>query len=157
MHTHVAPEVVALTPVTSPATVSGRASRRWLVAAWGVGAAATAAGTAYLMTHDPHVAGSYPPCVLYAATGLYCPACGGTRALYDLLHGDVAGAFARNPLVPLVLVVAAVWLVRIGMRRRTGAPAQIAWPRWLPVALGAAVLVFGVLRNLPGWEWLSPA
>jgi hypothetical protein len=30
-------------------------------------------------------------------------------------------------------------------------------PTWLPVALGVATLVFGVLRNIPGWDWLSPA
>ena len=46
------------------------------------GSVAAAGGLAYLGTHDPHVAGSYPQCVLYSLTGIYCPACGGTRAAY---------------------------------------------------------------------------
>ncbi len=121
------------------------------------GSVAAAGGLAYLGTHDPHVAGSYPTCVLYSLTGIYCPACGGTRAAFDLLHGDVAGAMARNPAVPVLLVAVVVWLAyRVTYRRRhhTAAPAV---PAWVPVAIGVSALVFGVLRNIPGWDWLSPA
>ena len=126
----------------------------WLAAA---GTAAAAGGLAYLGTHDPNVAGSYPQCVLYRLTGIYCPACGGTRAAYDLLHGDVAGAFARNPAVPLLLVAVLAWLgYRVTYRRRHGSSAP-AVPAWVPVAIGVATLVFGILRNVPGWDWLSPA
>ena len=121
------------------------------------GAVAAAGGLAYLGTHDPHVAGSYPACILYSLTGIYCPACGGTRAAYDLMHGDVAGAFARNPAVPLLLVVVLVWVgYRVTYRRRHGTKAP-AVPSWVPVAIAVSALVFGVLRNIPGWDWLSPA
>jgi Protein of unknown function (DUF2752) len=121
------------------------------------GALAAAGGLAYLGTHDPHVAGAYPACVLYSATGIYCPACGGTRAAYDLMHGDVAGAMARNPAVPVLLVAVLLFLAyRVTYRRRHGAAAP-AVPTWVPVGIGVATLVFGVLRNIPGWDWLSPA
>jgi hypothetical protein len=121
------------------------------------GAVAAAGALAYLGTHDPHVAGSYPACVLYSATGLYCPACGGTRATYDLMHGDVAEAFARNPAVPLLVVAVVAWVVyRVAHRRRSGTAAP-ALPAWVPVAIAVSALVFGVLRNVPGWDWLSPA
>ena len=80
----------------------------------------------------------------------------GTRAAYDLLHGDVAGAFARNPAVPVLLVLTVVGLgVRV-WRRRSGRevrPVSV----WVPVAIALALLVFGILRNLPGWDFLSPA
>lgn len=121
------------------------------------GSVAAAGGLAYLGTHDPHVAGSYPQCVLYSLTGIYCPACGGTRAAYDLLHGDVAGAMARNPAVPVLLVGVLLFLTyRITYRRRHGTAAP-AVPAWVPVGIAVATLVFGVLRNIPGWDWLSPA
>lgn len=128
---------------------------RWVVG--GAVGAAAASAVAYVATHDPHVAGNYPACTLLTLTGFYCPACGGTRAAYDLLHGDVAGAFARNPAVPLLVMAAVVWLAyRVVVHRRPGRRAR-PMPTWLPVALGVATLVFGVLRNIPGWDWLSPA
>lgn len=121
------------------------------------GAAATVAGLGYLATHDPHVAGSYPACILYSLTGLYCPACGGTRAAYDLLHGDVAGAMARNPAVPVLLVLVLAWVgYRLSYRHRHGTNPPAA-PAWVPVTIAVAALVFGIVRNIPGWDWLSPA
>lgn len=139
--------------MTADAHRAALAPSAWL---WGGAAALVAGGAAYLGTHDPHVPGAYPPCVLLSITGFYCPACGGTRAAYDLLHGDVAGAFARNPAVPVLLVLTVVGLgVRV-WRRRSGRevrPVSV----WVPVAIALALLVFGILRNLPGWDFLSPA
>jgi hypothetical protein len=79
------------------------------------------------------------------------------RATHDLAHLDLAGAFARNPLVvPLyaglvvlfVLWVCAAW---------TGRPLHWDPPRWLPWAIGAAFVAVVVVRNVPGWTWASPA
>ena len=123
----------------------------------GAVSAVTASGLAYVATHDPHLAGSYPACTLYSLTGLYCPACGGTRAGYDLLHGDLAGSFARNPAVPLLVLGAVAWLVYRVVARRHPDRSPRPMQTWLPVVVGLATLVFGVLRNVPGWDWLSPA
>ncbi len=142
-----------MTSNTSAAGVLRRPGAGLVVA----GSLAAAGGLAYLGTHDPHVAGSYPSCILYSLTGIYCPACGGTRAAFDLMHGDVAAAFARNPAVPLLLVVVLVWVgYRVTYRRRHGTKAP-AVPSWVPIAIAVSALVFGVLRNIPGWDWLSPA
>jgi len=142
--------------MTSPVSSAG-ALRRPGAGFAVAGAVAAAGALTYLGTHDPHVAGSYPTCILYSSTGLYCPACGGTRAAYDLMHGDVADAFARNPAVPMIAVAVVAWvLYRITYRRRRGTSAPAA-PAWVPVAIGFSALVFGVLRNVPGWDWLSPA
>jgi hypothetical protein len=119
--------------------------------------AALAAGTV-LFAIDPNEPGHYPTCPFLATTGLYCPGCGAMRAVHDLLHGDLAGALARNPLtviaVPYLVVAWFTWL-----RRSTGRPAprSTTLPPWTIWTLLALVLAFGVLRNLPGWGWLSPA
>jgi len=42
------------------------------------------------------------PCLFEAMFDLECPGCGLTRALQALLHGDLAAAWARNPLVFVV-------------------------------------------------------
>lgn len=40
------------------------------------------------------------PCVLRRATGIYCPGCGGTRAVNAFLHGHWVQAFCYHPFVP---------------------------------------------------------
>ncbi len=132
----------------------GRLSpRQWWAAAGVVGAGSLA----WLATHDPNQPGHYPGCFLLQTTGLYCPACGGTRATYDLLHGDVAGAFARHPLVPPMYLAVALYLAYRVVRARQGRPVRLHVAGWVPVAVVVAVFAFGVLRNVPGWTWLSPA
>lgn len=39
------------------------------------------------------------PCMFQALTGLYCPGCGGTRAVRALLKGDLWMSFQYHPLV----------------------------------------------------------
>ena len=43
-------------------------------------------------------------CLFKALTGLPCPTCGSTRALGRLVHFDLAGALAMNPLATVALV-----------------------------------------------------
>lgn len=40
------------------------------------------------------------PCALYSTVGLYCPGCGGTRAMNYLLHGHFLQSFVYHPVVP---------------------------------------------------------
>ena len=39
------------------------------------------------------------PCLFHEITGLYCPGCGGTRALVKLLQGDIRASLYYHPLV----------------------------------------------------------
>lgn len=50
-------------------------------------------------------------CYFKAVTGLPCLTCGGTRATLRLLHLDLAGALAMNPLVTLAGLAIAAWAV----------------------------------------------
>ena len=118
---------------------------------------ATALGVgAIVFFFDPGTHAFYPVCLFHAVTGWNCPGCGMTRALYALLHGNVRLALKDNALFVVLLAAAAVWGARFAARKRRGRPAtfDIA-PKFLLTLLGLAFL-FGVLRNLPGFEWLSP-
>ncbi|MEW1546717.1 DUF2752 domain-containing protein [Streptomyces tsukubensis] len=65
--------------------------------------AAGAAGAVHLYGTNPHEPGQWlPRCPFRLATGLLCPACGGTRMVYDLMHGDITAAWADNRLLLLV-------------------------------------------------------
>lgn len=135
-----------------PAPVQGRADalrRPLVVGAW------FAAGTALVALRDPHVAFSYGFCPLHTLTGLWCPACGGLRATYDLTHLHLAAAWGENALWVLVApLVVLGWLVVLVRRARGLPPRPVpAWIGWLGLAV---VVAFGVLRNLPAFAWLAP-
>jgi hypothetical protein len=106
---------------------------------------------------DPNEPGHYPTCPFLAVTGYYCPGCGSLRALHDLVHGDLAGAVARNPMMLLaaggLLVAFVLWTRRLWR----GRPRTWAAPPAVLYGLLTLVLAFWVLRNVPGWTWLSPA
>jgi len=50
------------------------------------------------------------PCLFHVFTGLYCPGCGGTRAVKALLTGHPVISFFYHPLVPYCALVALVFL-----------------------------------------------
>ena len=153
----------ALTPVTSapPAAPRLPLSLRLAPVAPLATACLGVAGLAYVAGHDPNANGSvFPVCPFHALTGLWCPGCGMTRATYALLHGNVAAAFSANVFLPVLAVLAvAGWLTwflpTIGRR----AP-RLMWrlPVGVWLGVGAALLAFGVLRNLPvpGLRALAP-
>jgi Protein of unknown function (DUF2752) len=59
-------------------------------------------------------------CVLKATTGVPCPTCGGTRALHQLAHFDLAGAWTLNPLVTLGVFALLPWALADAWLMRTG-------------------------------------
>jgi hypothetical protein len=98
------------------------------------------------------------PCPFLVLTGWQCPLCGGTRMGAALLHGDLAAAYAFNPLALVALtvlgVLAAVWAVEVvggpaarPPRRLSGRLRQVPAVAWALLALLLAV-VYTVLRNL---------
>ena len=127
---------------TAPPPVDSRTS----VVAFAV---VLAALLAVLAVTDPGGAGfHFPPCPIKAMTGFDCPGCGGLRATHALLHGDVAHAFALNPLYVASLPFALAWLAwralaAFGAVR--AAPVLTPRTTWTLVAIAIA---YGVLRNL---------
>jgi len=112
-------------------------------------AAAGLAGAALLFRFSPQQYSFYPRCPFYALTGHYCPGCGATRAIAELLHGHVASALHFNAAVTLLLPVL-LWY--FGKMYSTAVQEnRVEWPEvpaWsLRVAL-ACVVLFGVVRDL---------
>ncbi|MFD5575168.1 DUF2752 domain-containing protein [Streptomyces cadmiisoli] len=87
---------------------------------------AGAVGAVHLWGTDPHEPGGLlPQCPFRLVTGLLCPACGGTRMTYDLMHGDLAHAWLDNRALllaaPLALALWGRWTVE-GLRGRSWSP-----------------------------------
>ena len=105
---------------------------------------------------DPSSHHFYPVCQFHRLTGLNCPGCGGTRALYALLHGDFSTALRDNALLVAGLAAAAArggWFALNRLRGRQNG--ELFPPRYL-LPLLVIMGVFGVLRNLPAFAFLSP-
>lgn len=125
-------------------------SRQWrrLALPLGLGAVALA-GTAVLAARSPHVGGSYGVCPLLLVTGMQCAACGVLRATHDLAHGDLAGAWALNPVwVVAVPILVVLWLGWVRRAWRGEAARPVLRSPAVPVLTAALLLVYSVLRNV---------
>jgi len=103
-----------------------------------------AAGGWILFHYPPASTPFYPKCTFYVLTGLQCPGCGTTRALYQLVHGHVREAFALNPLL-FAILVCALFALPSFVRGETPRFMTRPWFGW-----GSFVVVTGwwVVRNL---------
>lgn len=116
----------------------------WLLSALGV------AGAVLLYSVEPTTAPFFPVCPFHALTGLHCPGCGTSRALHQLLHGDILAALDFNVLSTLfVPVIAWAWISH-GLQTMGRRPLpSIRWSSTGLWALLAVVVLFWVARNLP--------
>ncbi len=107
---------------------------------------------AYVEKFNPTTGESGPTggCIFRALTGMDCPGCGGTRAFWYLLHGNLPEA-ARNHMIAVFAAPFLVYLyVAWSLNRVFGT--RLPMPSASPTALGMFMggwLVFAVLRNLP--------
>lgn len=118
---------------------------------------ATAAGGYVLRTVDPAGKSLLPVCQFRAWTGLNCPGCGGTRAVHHLLNGHLGAAFYHNALFVLLLpglLLWGAWWVRQWWCEKPLTRRQARWQAWLVGLIIGLLLLFGLLRNLPGWPLL---
>ena len=107
-----------------------------------------ALGCAVLYTFPPQEHNFYPRCPFYAATHLLCPGCGGTRALYQLLHLHLFAALRLNALVTVAAPLLVAWFIfwYYSIMRYGQAP-QINLRRSALAGLYVVVTLFAVLRN----------
>lgn len=120
-------------------------------------ATAALAGATVLHVRDPHSAGSYGLCPFHAVTGLWCPGCGGLRALHDLTHLDVVAAVSSNVLAVALVAVLAVAYLRWLPQRWQGVRARmiVLSPRSSQAVL-VLLGVYTVVRNIPAGAWFAP-
>lgn len=68
-------------------------------------------GIAALLITDFEIISWYPECDFFSKTGLYCPGCGGTRAVKSLLRGDFIRSFLYHPFVPYCAIMYIVFML----------------------------------------------
>ncbi len=109
-------------------------------------------GVAYTLAIHPTSgdAASSPTCLVKMTTGFDGPGCGGTRAFYYLLHGDIPAA-ARNHILavfaaPYLVYMFIAWAGTVAFGWKL--PMLRITPKTISIFL-AVWGVFAVLRNLP--------
>lgn len=87
-------------------------------------------------------------CPLKALTHLYCPFCGGTRALFSLLSFDFVAAFRYNAAFCLFLLAFAVFDIIALIRLCRGVSSPLSLPRILMPVFLSALVIWTLGRNL---------
>lgn len=89
------------------------------------------------------------PCPFRAVTGLQCPGCGISRMAISLLRLDFVSAFYANPVILLTSPILLFCIADSDLSYiRTGKASSHPWCRVLLLMVLAALLVFGIVRNL---------
>lgn len=83
------------------------------------------------------------PCVFHALLKLYCPGCGGTRAVLALFHGRFLASFLCHPLVPYTAVVCGWFMISQTIERASRHRIKIAM-RYRDVYLWIALALVAV-------------
>lgn len=123
-----------------------------LIARWPL--AVFVAGSVAVLAWNPfrsHTLG----CPLFLTTGVLCPGCGSTRAMYELLHLRVGSAFRYNAFA-VVAIASLLVLTIVRTNETTLSDRMSRLPAKAIAAFGMAVLAFGVLRNFPAFSFMAP-
>ncbi len=95
------------------------------------------------------------PCALHRLTGLYCPGCGGTRAMRALFAGEFVQAFVYHPFIPFIAVFGTWFIISQTVERVSGGRIKIAM-HFREVYMWIALGIIGVnflVKNLALLIW----
>lgn len=84
---------------------------------------------------------TYRGCTFRKAFGLYCPGCGGLRALRHFFRGEFIKSFLCHPAVDLFAIMMVVYIVGIAV------PALRPKP-WHGYLFAAAIFLNWLIRNM---------
>ena len=94
----------------------------------------------YLRARLPFLA---MPCLLRTFTGYYCPGCGGTCAVYALLHLQLWRSFCYHPLVPYGAAVYLWFMISHTIEKLSRHRLRIGM-KWNPAWLWTALVILGL-------------
>lgn len=114
-----------------------------------------ALGILYITVH--RATGFHLSCPFYGLTGLYCPGCGVSRMLLDLLELDIASAFSANcvlfVMTPFIFAIGLKYILRYII---SGKKEITPFDNRLSYAAVAVLIVFAVVRNAYHLDILIP-
>lgn len=97
----------------------------------------------------------FPPCVVDSLLGVYCPGCGGTRAMYALLHGQLLQSLWYHPLVLYTVVIYGSFMLTHTLEKLTKGKLirGLRFHNWYLYGAMIVVIVNCILKNLLRFGW----
>ena len=93
-------------------------------------------------------------CPIYSLTGLFCPGCGGTRALFLLARGKVLASTLCHPLVPYGLALYLLFMGSHTLKIFTCGKIKGFAYRHIYIKIAVMLLILNVLvKNLAWIFW----
>lgn len=79
--------------------------------------------------------------MFHTLTGLYCPGCGGTRAVLSLIKGDLRMSVQYHPLVPYTVIIILLEIILRTAYKRSDRPINHQKRVRIFILAGAAIVV----------------
>lgn len=101
-------------------------------------------------TFDPGDMPLFPKCPFLLVTGYECPGCGSQRAVHDLLHLDLKGAFSQNALILFLIpyILLGIYLGFFNGKHRFPRLEKLFFGKWAAIIVVSGIIIYGVLRNV---------
>ncbi len=100
-----------------------------------------------------HLPQRFSGCLMHDFLFLYCPMCGGTRAVGALLHFRFAEAFAYNPYIVLAFFLFLFFDILAAVRLLRGKNALWKIPAFVWITMAVLLAVYAVMRNVAMIAW----
>lgn len=103
---------------------------------------------------------TFMPCILHDIVHIYCPGCGGTRALVALLNFNFIESFLSNPLVIFILIIFSYFYfgILITILKNNGKQ-YFKFGNWIIYGLVIILIFTGIIRNIimvfNGYDYLG--
>ena len=100
----------------------------------------------------------YHGCKFHSITGLYCPGCGGTRAVFSLLRGEIVRSFLFHPFVLYSVVMGCLFMITQTIQKISRGRLKIGMhfrPVYIYIALIIIALNF-IVKNMLLIVWKIP-
>ncbi len=94
-------------------------------------------------------------CIIKNLFGIDCAGCGTTRMFKSILMLDFYQAFRYNPFMFILICVSLLYLVYVIIMKLLKKKIWFPNVKWLYAFL-VLIILFMILRNIPGFEFLLP-
>ena len=89
---------------------------------------------------------------------MYCPGCGVTRMILALSKLQIKKAFGYNQaffiLLPFIIVLGIDFIIGYIFNKPYKIITKI--PQWVYIVIAILLCIYGIVRNIPGLEYLTP-